>query len=68
MGNQVPLHFLLRYAPDRVQPRALTYRLQARIEAPDGRLMFITETAAFVLENAAPQPPVELRLARVAGQ
>lgn len=68
VGNQVPLHFLLTYAPERVQPRGMIYRLQARIEAPDGTLMYITDTATFVLESAAPQVPVELRLVRVSGQ
>lgn len=63
-GNQVPLHFLLTYDPARVAPKPMTYRLQARIETPDGRLMHITDMASFVLETAAPQPPVELMLAR----
>jgi putative lipoprotein len=64
-GNQVPLHFLLNYPTERVTPRAMTYRLQARIERPDGELQYITDTATFVLESEAPQPPVELTLARV---
>ena len=66
-GNQVPLHFLLSYPPAAVSPRGMTYRLQARIEAPDGQLMFLSDTATFVLEGAAPQPPVELLLVRTAG-
>ncbi len=65
VGNQVPLHFLIRYAPEKMVPRGMTYRLQARIESPDGRLMFITDTARFVLESEAPQVPVELWLVPV---
>lgn len=65
-GNQVPLHFVLRY-PDTVNPRGQTYRLQARIAGPDGKLMYITDTATFVLETPAPQAPVELMLVRTGG-
>jgi uncharacterized lipoprotein YbaY len=67
-GNQVPLHFRIAYPPERVSPRPMTYRLQARIESPDGQLMYITDTATFVLEAPAPQPPVELGLVRTSGQ
>lgn len=63
-GNQVPLHFLIRYPADRVVPRPMTYRLEARIERPDGALQFITDTAVFVLESDAPPPPVALMLVR----
>lgn len=62
-GNQVPLNFLLNY-PDSVNPRTNTYRLQARIEGPDGKLMYITDTATFVLDTPAPQAPVDLTLVR----
>jgi uncharacterized lipoprotein YbaY len=64
-GNQVPLHFLITYPPERVQPRPMAYRLQARIERPDGGLLYTTDSATFVVESAAPQPPVELRLVPV---
>ncbi len=67
-GNQVPLHFRLAYGADAVVPRSRTYRLQGRIEGADGKLMYITDTATFVLEGAEPQPPVELRLVRASGQ
>ncbi len=67
-GNQVPLHFRLAYDPARVTPKGMTYRVQARIEAPDGGLQFITDAAVFVLETAEPQPPVALRLVPVSGQ
>lgn len=64
VGNQVPLHYLIGYDPDRAPPRGMTYRLQARIESPTGELLYITDTAAFVLESAAPQQPVDLMLVR----
>lgn len=64
-GNQVPLTFLIGYPPERVTPRAMTYRLQARIESPEGQLMYITDTAVMVLESAALQPPVDLMLVKV---
>ena len=67
-GNQVPLNFRIAYDPDRVNPRAQTYRLQARIEGPDGKLQYVTDTATFVLETAEPQQPVELMLVRTGGQ
>jgi putative lipoprotein len=62
--NQAPLHFLLAYDPARIAPRGQTYRLQARIEQPDGQLRYITDTAVFVLEGPGPQAPVELTLVR----
>ncbi len=65
-GNQVPLNYLLTY-PENLEPKPMTYRLQARIEAPDGKLMFITDTATFVLESEKPQPPVELMVVRAGG-
>ncbi|WP_235890335.1 YbaY family lipoprotein [Sandaracinobacter neustonicus] len=67
-GNQVPLNFRIAYDVDRVTPRGQTYRLQARIEGPDGKLQYITDTATFVLETAEPQQPVELMLVRAGGQ
>ncbi len=65
-GNQVPLHFLLSY-PDTLQPKPMTYRLQARIEDAKGKLMYITDTAVFVLEPGKAQGPVELKLVRTGG-
>jgi len=64
-GNQVPLSFLIRYPVERVTPRGMTYRLQARIESADGQLLYITDTAVMVLETDAPQPPVDLMLVKV---
>ena len=51
-----------------MNPRPQTYRLQARIEGPDGKLQYVTDTATFVLETAEPQQPVELMLVRTSGQ
>lgn len=69
-GNQVPLHFRIDYPPERVTPRPMTYRLQARLEFPGGAgrrgsLTHITDTAVFVLADGAAQPPVELELVPV---
>lgn len=69
-GNQVPLHFRLDYPPERVTPRPMTYRVQARLEFPGGAgtrggLTHISDTATFVLEEGAAQPPVELKLVPV---
>lgn len=63
--NQPPLHFLLRYDAGQLVPRGQTYRLQARLSLPDGKLGWITDTATFVLENDAPPLAVELMLTRV---
>lgn len=74
-GNQVPLNFRIDFPPDRVTPRPMTYRLQARLEFPGGGgagarggLTHITDTATFVLEEGAAQPPVELKLVPVGGR
>ena len=64
-GNQVPLHFLIRYDPDRVTPRGRTWRLSARVTAPDGRLLYVTDQARFLLEGRDAEPPVELLLVPV---
>lgn len=57
---QVPIHWVVRYDAARVTPRSNTYALSARIEAPDGRLLFITDTRNSVLADTPAQPPVEL--------
>lgn len=63
-GNQVPLHWLIRYDTGKVAPRPLTYRLMARIETPAGQLTHITDTAFLVLESDETVPPVELDVVR----
>ncbi|MFN3371313.1 MAG: YbaY family lipoprotein [Sphingomonadaceae bacterium] len=74
-GNQVPLHFRIDFPPERVTPRPMTYRLQARLEFPGGGgagarggLTHITDTVVPVLEASAAQPPVELKLVPVGGR
>ncbi len=65
-GNQVPLHFILTYDPEKIGPQARPM-LQARFETLGGQLLYITDTANPVLEDGQPQPPVDLTLVR-AGQ
>lgn len=65
--TQMPLNFLLRYAPDRVLPRGNSYRLQARAMSPAGKLLYVTDRAHFVLEEDVPPQPADLLLARVGG-
>lgn len=64
-GNQPPFAYLLQFEPEKAAPRPMTYRLQARIENAAGKLLFITDTATFVLENSAATPPVALDLVAV---
>ena len=66
-GNQVPLHFLVRYDPARTASPARLL-LQARIETAKGELMYITDTAN-TIPNEGPAPsPIELMLVRTGGQ
>ena len=66
-GNQVPLHFLITYDPARaVAPAHLL--LQARIETAKGQLMYITDTANGIPNDAAAPSPIELKLVRTSGQ
>ncbi|MFN7175910.1 MAG: YbaY family lipoprotein [Thermaurantiacus sp.] len=67
MGNQVPLHFLIRYDESRILP-GMRYSIMARIEDPKGRLLYITDTFNPVFETVGKaQPPVDLMLIRVPG-
>lgn len=66
-GNQVPLHFLIRYDESRILP-GMRYSLFARIEDPNGRLLYITDTHNALFEAVGePQPPVDLMLVRALG-
>lgn len=60
-GNQAPLHFLLRFDPDRIQP-GRRYVVMARVEFPDGRLAYVTDTVNRVLDERPAEPPLELVL------
>lgn len=64
VGNQVPLHFLLTYDPEAVLDRH-TYALRARVEAPDGRLVYVTDTHNRVFETGPAAAPKELMLVPV---
>jgi putative lipoprotein len=66
-GNQMPLHFLIRYDPARVAPPG-SPRLQARIETATGRLMSVTDTAKPIPAEGPAPSPVELMLVRIGGQ
>jgi uncharacterized lipoprotein YbaY len=66
-GNQVPLHFLIRYEPGRTAAPARPL-LQARIEDAKGQLLYITDTANPVPNEGAPPSPIELKLVRTGGQ
>jgi putative lipoprotein len=64
-GNNVPLHFLIRYDESRILP-GMSYSLSARIEDARGRLMYITDTFNPLFEAVGePQPPVDVMLVRV---
>ena len=68
--GQVPISFMLPYDRDDISPRN-TYGISARIEEPDGRLIFINDTAHDVITRGNPshadmvlvlvQPPSRFR-------
>lgn len=60
VGNQVPLHFLLRYDPARIEA-GRTYAVSVRLTLPDGSLRYVTDTLNRVLAEG-PAAPLELRL------
>ncbi|WP_448582612.1 YbaY family lipoprotein [Thermaurantiacus sp.] len=60
-GNQVPLHFLLRFDPARITPGRI-YAVSARLEFPDGSLGYITDTRNRVLAEGPAAPALELQL------
>lgn len=66
-GNQVPLHFLVKFDAARTAGPAKPM-LQARIETAKGQLMYITDTANPLPNETAPASPIELRLVRTGGQ
>jgi uncharacterized lipoprotein YbaY len=61
VGNQVPLHFLLTYEPETVLDRN-SYTLRARVEAPDGQLLYVTDTHIPVFESGPAPAPLDLML------
>lgn len=60
-GNQVPLNFLVRFDATRTAQPARPM-LQARIEDPKGRLLYITDTVNALPNETAPASPIELKL------
>ena len=60
-GNQVPLNFLLRFNAARTAHPARPM-LQARIEYPKGRLLYVTDTVNALPTETAPESPIELKL------
>jgi putative lipoprotein len=63
-GNQVPLHFLLRFPPDALVA-GRRYAVAARVTDANGALRYITDTR---VEIASSSPaPVDLQLARTPG-
>lgn len=64
-GNQPPLGYVLQFEPEKAAPKPHTYRVQARIEDAAGKLLFITDTATFVLQDGPTTPPLELSLVAV---
>lgn len=60
-GNQVPLAFLVRYDPKRIDPR-MTYAIAARVEGPGGQLLYVTDTHNPLFGSGLAQPAVDLLL------
>jgi putative lipoprotein len=66
-GNQVPLHYLVKFDAARTAGPARPM-LQARIESAKGELMYVTDTVNALPNETAPASPIELRLVRTGGQ
>jgi putative lipoprotein len=62
--NQAPFHFLLRYDPAALDARGTT-AVSARVEGPDGRLLYVTDTRVEGPAAGATPTPVELQLVPV---
>lgn len=60
--NQMPLAFLLRYDPNRIETAAAgRYSLAVRVSDPAGRLLYTGASAPLFAEGPA-EPPVEVKL------
>jgi uncharacterized lipoprotein YbaY len=60
--NQMPLSFLLRYDPNRIETAAAgRYSLMVRVSDPKGRLLYTGASAPLFAEGPA-EPPVEVKL------
>jgi putative lipoprotein len=66
-GNQVPLHYLVKFDAARTAGPAKPM-LQARSENAKGELMYITDMVNALPNETTPASPIELRLVRPGGQ
>jgi uncharacterized lipoprotein YbaY len=65
-GEQVPIAFSVPYSSGAIVENN-AYALQARIESPEGQLIFINDTVTPVITNGAPTSDVEMVLVPVGG-
>jgi putative lipoprotein len=65
-GEQVPFSFAISYAASEIQENR-RYSVAARITDPDGRLLFISDTANLVITDDRPTSDINLVLVRVSG-
>jgi putative lipoprotein len=64
--QQVPIPFSVPYSSSAIVENN-TYALQARIESPEGQLLFINDTVTPVITRGAPTSDVEMVLVAVGG-
>lgn len=62
-GKQVPLYWLISFDPAKVDP-AMRYSVSARITGADGKLLWVSDTAAPVLTDGAPPTDIAIALVR----
>ena len=54
-----PINFFIEYDPANVDDR-MNYSATVRIENPDGSLLYITQTAQYVIENGQQVTPITI--------
>jgi putative lipoprotein len=64
-GNQVPLSWLIKYDPRKIDP-AMTYAVTARFTDAAGKLVYTNDTQVPVLTRGAPADDVDLPVVPVA--
>lgn len=62
-GNQVPLHWLMRFDPAKVTPDA-SYSVSARINDKAGKLLWVSDTVEPALTRGAPADFIDVDLVR----
>lgn len=62
-GNQVPLHWLLRFDPATLAPQA-SYSVAARITDQAGKLLWVSDSANPALTRGAPADLIDVKLVR----